>query len=74
MVESINRICNPLEGSINEKLSRIKEAFHKKMSMDTANHYIVRGERGMEKRIEIDRSLIVFPDAFTEIKLTEIAE
>jgi uncharacterized protein YggU (UPF0235/DUF167 family) len=70
MVESINRICNPLEGSINEKLSRIKEAFQKEMSMDTAQHYIVKGERGMEKRIEIDRSLIVFPDAFTEIKLT----
>lgn len=74
MVESISRICNPIEGSINEKLSRIKEAFLKKMSMDTAKYYIVRGERGMEKKIEIDRSLIVFPDAFTEIKLTVISE
>jgi hypothetical protein len=72
MVESVNRICNPLEGSINEKLSRIKEAFLRKMSMDTAKYYIVTGERGMKKKIEIDRSLIDFPDAFNEIELTQI--
>lgn len=71
MVESINRICDPTEGSINEKLSRIKEAFLKKMSMDTATHYIVKGERGMEKRIEIDRSLINLPKVFDEIALTD---
>ena len=74
MVESVNRICNPFEGSINEKLSRIKEAFLKKISMDTAKHYIVKGERGMNKKIEIDRSLIVLPDALMEIGLTRTSE
>lgn len=74
MVESINRICNPIEGSINEKLSRIKEAFLKKMSIDTAKHYIVKGERGMKKKIEIDRSLIVFSNALVEIGLTKTSE
>lgn len=72
MVESIDRICNPFEGSINEKLSRIKEAFLKKMSMDTAKYYIVKGERGMKKKIEIDRSLIVFPSALMEIGSTNL--
>lgn len=30
MSDSINRICSPIEGSINEKLSRVKEAFFEK--------------------------------------------
>ena len=71
IVDSIDRICNPFEGSINEKLSRIKEAFLRRMSMDTAKYYIVTGERGMKKKIEIDRSLIRLPKAFDEIGLTK---
>jgi len=74
MVESVNRICNPFEGSINEKLSRIKEAFLKQISIDTAKHYIIVGERGEAKKIEIDRSLITLPKAFQEIELTKIKE
>jgi hypothetical protein len=74
IVESINRICNPFEGSINEKLSRIKEAFLKKMSMDTAKYYIVTGERGKKKSIDIDRSLIELPMVFQEIELTKASE
>ena len=74
IVESIDRICNPFEGSINEKLSRVKEAFLKKMSMDTAKYYIIAGDRGQEKKIEIDRSLIKLPDAFEEINLTIVSE
>jgi len=72
MVESIERICNPLEGSINEKLSRVKEAFLKRISKDNAKYYIITGERGMEKKIEIDRSLIKLPAAFEEIGLTVV--
>lgn len=72
MIESINRMCNPLEGSINEKLSRVKEAFLKKMSMDTAKYYIIKGERGMDKKIEIDRKLITLPKAFEEVALTPL--
>ena len=70
VVESINRICNPFEGSINEKLSRIKEAFLKQMSMENAKFYIVSGERGMVKKIELDRELVVLPKAFEEIEVT----
>jgi hypothetical protein len=63
-----------VEGSINEKLSRIKEAFLRKMSMDTAKHYIITGQRGMKKKIEIDRSLIELPNTFEEIERTKIVE
>ena len=70
MTESINRICNPGEGSINEKLSRIKEAFLRQMSMDTAKYYIVNGDRGQEKKIMLDRLLVELPQVFSEIETT----
>ncbi|MDR1369486.1 MAG: hypothetical protein LBJ72_05075 [Dysgonamonadaceae bacterium] len=74
IVESVDRICNPFEGSINEKLSRIKEAFLKRMSMDTAKYYIVAGDRGMKKKIKIDRSLIELPKVLEEINLTKVLD
>ena len=70
VVESIDRICNPSEGSINEKLSRIKEAFHKKIPFETAKRYIVQGERGMAKSIDLDRSIVTLPSLFDEIAFT----
>ena len=70
IVESIDRICNPTDGSINEKISRIKEAFIKKMSIDTAKYYIVTGERGQKKEIALNRSLLQLPSMFEEIIMT----
>ena len=70
IVESINRICNPSDGSINEKISRIKEAFIKKMSIDTAKYYIITGERGQKKEIPLNRSLMQLPPMFEEIIMT----
>ena len=70
ITESINRICNPTDGSINEKISRIKEAFLKKMSIDTAKYYIVTGERGQKKEIALNRSLLRLPPMFEEIMMT----
>lgn len=74
MDESISRICNPAEGSVNEKISRVKEAFLKKMSMDTAQYYLIEGDRGMKKKILLDRSLVVFPEALERIQRTVVAE
>ena len=70
IVESIDRICNPSDGSINEKISRIKEAFIKKMSIDTAKYYIITGERGQKKEIPLNRSLMQLPPMFEEIIMT----
>ena len=72
IVESIDRICNPTDGSINEKISRIKEAFIKKMSIDTAKYYIVTGERGQKKEIPLNRSFLQLPSMFEEIIMTGI--
>ena len=69
-VENIDRICNPTDGSINEKISRIKEAFLNNMSIDTAKHYIITGERGQKKEIILSRSLLLLPQMFAELYIT----
>ena len=69
-VENIDRICNPTDGSINEKISRIKEAFLNNMSIDTAKHYIITGERGQKKEIVLSRSLLLLPQMFAELYIT----
>ena len=70
--ESIDRICDPSDGSIHEKISRIKEAFIKNMSIDTAKNYIVTGERGKIKKILLSRPLLQLPQKFEEITLTGV--
>jgi hypothetical protein len=73
MVDSIKYLCNPLESSMHEKLSRIKMAFVKHISIDTAQYYIVSGERGMKWRIELDPSLVELPDVIKQIKPTKVS-
>ncbi|MDG5799230.1 hypothetical protein QA597_02515 [Marinilabiliaceae bacterium ANBcel2] len=58
MDSSINDLVNPLSNSINEKCSRIKEAFVKQFSDDIARNYYIRGERGEPKKINIDRQMV----------------
>jgi hypothetical protein len=71
IVDSINRICNPTDGSINEKLSRIKEAFIKKIAIEYARNYIITGERGQTKKIMLNRSLLQLPAMFEEVILKQ---
>jgi len=58
MKSSIADMCNPNKNSINEKASRIKEAFIQHFSEDLANQYTITGERGKRKGIQIDRGLV----------------
>jgi tetratricopeptide (TPR) repeat protein len=58
MHRSIDELVDPTKNSINEKCSRIKEAFVKIMDDEFAKHYYITGHRGSEKRILLDRSLI----------------
>ena len=55
---SIGRLCNPLDNSINEKLSRIKQAFRAVAHDSVANCYIVQGERGELRNITLNEELI----------------
>ena len=53
MTYSINEICDPRSNSINEKCSRIKEAFVSQFNETIAENYFITGKRGEPKKIKI---------------------
>ncbi|MGM9698236.1 MAG: hypothetical protein ACI3Y0_06290 [Prevotella sp.] len=55
---SIDDICNPLSNSINEKCSRVAQAFKREFDACVVRHYIISGGKGEKKRITIDRALV----------------
>lgn len=59
--KSINELTDPRSNSINEKCSRIKEAFISKIDDSIAQQYYVTGDRSSNKGIQIDRSLVQLP-------------
>lgn len=61
MHDSVKRICSPADSSLNEKLSRIRESFAKKMTDSYAVYYYVTGDRGEKKQIKLDRELVSLP-------------
>lgn len=58
--KSIEDICNPVENSINEKCSRIKEAFLNQFTGEIASTYYITGDRGCPKLITLDRALVTW--------------
>lgn len=58
--KSIDDICNPAENSINEKCSRIKEAFLSQFNDEIASNYYITGDRGYPKVISLDRTLVTW--------------
>jgi hypothetical protein len=62
MQNSINDMTNATSNSVNEKCSRIKEAFVSKIDERIASSYFITGERQEPKSISLDRSLVVFEE------------
>ena len=58
IAQNIADLTNPLNNSINEKCTRIKEAFLLLMHEDIACQYYVDGGRSERKRIRLDRRLV----------------
>lgn len=58
--QSIYRIADPFDNSINEKCARIREAFVSCIDERLAKNYFVTGMRGEPKRITLDRSMIIW--------------
>lgn len=56
--KSINAMVDPTNNSVNEKCSRIKEAFLTVMDDSVAKNYYITGERGMPKIISINSSKV----------------
>jgi hypothetical protein len=55
---SIEKIVDPTQNAINEKCSRIKEAFLARMDSEIASNYYITGKRGERKRIPLPRNLV----------------
>ena len=55
----IASLTNPTESSTPEKVSKIKTKFNSALGEDNAVNYIISGERGEKKKINLNRELIV---------------
>ena len=58
--DSINRLTNPLNNSINEKCARIKNAFVSEFREEVAQWYFIDGNRGEKKTIKLPRELVTW--------------
>ncbi len=56
--KSIDDVTNPLSNSINEKCSRIREAFVSQFDDHLARFYYIVGQRGELKKITLPRNLV----------------
>lgn len=55
---SIEKVVDPTRNAINEKCSRIKEAFLARMDYEIASNYYITGKRGERKHITLPRNLV----------------
>ncbi len=60
VLSSFDRPVNPYDNSINEKCSRIREAFVSRFDDSIARNYYVWGEYGQPKKGALDRNLIIW--------------
>ena len=58
--DSIDKVTDPTQNAINEKCSRIREAFLKQMDERLAKSYYVTGFKSGRKRIALPRNLVVW--------------
>lgn len=58
MRHSVEKLTDPLSNSLNEKCSRIREAFLREMDDTIACNYYITGDRATPKRIRLDRELV----------------
>lgn len=59
---NVQKLINPLDNSINEKCTRIKEAFIVHFHESIAENYFIVGVRESNKRITLPRNLIIWED------------
>lgn len=58
--DSIDKVTDPTQNAINEKCSRIREAFLKQMDERLAKSYYITGFKSERKRITLPRNLVVW--------------
>lgn len=58
--DSIAKLTNPLDNSINEKCARIKNAFVSEFREEVAQWYFIDGKKGERKTIKLPRDLVTW--------------
>ena len=58
MEESVARLVDPFDNSINEKCASVKKAFVLNVADSIASNYYIFGQQGKPKKIILDRSLV----------------
>jgi hypothetical protein len=58
MHESVGRLTDPFDNSINEKCAAVKKAFMMQIEDSIARNYYICGQQGFKKGISLDRSLV----------------
>lgn len=61
--KSIRDLTDPTKNSINEKCSRIREAFLKEFDDSIAHNYYVTGQYGEPKKIALPRELVEWEES-----------
>ena len=60
VTDSINKLTDPYDNSINEKCARIKNAFVSEFREEVAQWYFIDGNRGEKKTIKLPRELVTW--------------
>ncbi len=58
--KSVADLCDPLNNSINEKVSKVKKAFRDAVDDRVARFYYIDGKKGTAKRIALDRDYVIW--------------
>ncbi|MDP4665847.1 MAG: hypothetical protein NWS37_06385 [Flavobacteriaceae bacterium] len=56
---SVDQLCNPLENSASEKISRINSKIKRALGEELAQNYLITGARGEAKSIDLDRKYLL---------------
>ncbi len=59
MEQGVDELCSPLSNSLSEKMSKIRRKFVDLLGPEMADAYIIKGPNGGNKKIDLDRSLVV---------------
>ena len=58
--DSIAKLTDPFDNSINEKCARIKNAFVSEFREEVAQWYFIDGSKGEKKSIKLPRELVTW--------------
>lgn len=74
MEQSVELVTDPSKNAINEKCSRIREAFLLHFEESLSHYYYITGSRGLKKRIDLPSNLVKLPLVLESIPRTVVVD